>query len=111
MKTVNYEIVQGDTFILTVTYKDDNGDPIDLTGYSATFIVKDVPGGNVTCTTATIGNGITVVPLEGKFTITLSATETKKFTVPKAYYQFQIDSGTEKTTLGAGWYEVTKGSI
>lgn len=111
MKTVNYEIVQGDTFILTVTYKDDLGEPIDLTGYSATFIVKDVPGGNVTCTTATIGSGIAVVPLEGKLTITISATETKKFTVPKAYYQFQIDSGTEKTTLGTGWFEVTKGSI
>jgi hypothetical protein len=96
MKTVNYEIVQGDTFILTVVYKDDTGTVIDLTGYSATFIVKDVPGGEITCTTATIGNGIVATPLQGKLVVTLSATETKKFTVPKAYYQFQIDSGTEK---------------
>jgi len=111
MKTVNYEIVQGDTFILTVVYKDDLGEPINLSGYSATFIVKDVPGGNVTCTTATIGNGIVRTASEGKLVITISSTETKKFTVPKAYYQLQIDSGSEKTTLGNGWFEVTKGSI
>lgn len=111
MQTVNFEIVQNDTFIVNVTYKDPNGVPINLSGYTATFIVKDTPGGSVTCTTAEIGNGITKDDSNGVFTITIAPTETKKFTVPKAYYQFQVDSGSVKTTLLSGAFAVEKGII
>jgi hypothetical protein len=111
MKSVNFKIIQGDTFALTVTYKDPDGVPINLVGYGVTFQVKDQPGGNVICATAIIGDGIQVDEGSGIITITISSDRTKKFTAPKAAYQLQIDSGAEKTTIAYGWFSVEKGVI
>jgi hypothetical protein len=111
MKTVNFQIVQGDTFVLTATYKDNAGNPINLGGYTATFQVKDQPGGNTLCATATVGDGIVIDAPNGLITVTLSPAKTKKFTVPKAAHQLQIDSGSIKTTIITGWFAVEKGVI
>jgi hypothetical protein len=108
MQTVNFEIVQGDTFILNVTYKDPNGVPIDLTSFDGTFEVRDQQGGQVLCTLASINGGEIVVDNAGHLTITIVSTETKKFTVPKAYYQLKLDSGSVKTTILAGWFAVER---
>ena len=111
MKSVNFQIIQGDTFALTVTYKDPESIPINLSGYSVTFQVKDKPGGNIICSTSTIGDGIEVDAPAGVITINVSPDKTKKFTTPKAAYQLQIDSGSEKTTIAYGWFSVEKGVI
>jgi hypothetical protein len=108
MQIVNFEVVQKDTFILNVTYKDPNGTPVDLSTFSATFEVRDQQGGEVLCTLASTSTGTVVMTNLGKITITISSTETKKFTVPKAYYQLKIDSGSVKTTILTGWFAVEK---
>jgi hypothetical protein len=43
------EIHQGVTFMLGLVYKDPNGEPVDLTGYSARMTVRDSEGGKVLC--------------------------------------------------------------
>lgn len=108
MQTVNFEIVQGDTFILNVTYKDPQGVPVDLSTFDATFEVRDTQGGKVLCTLASVQTGEIVVDDQGHLTITISDTETRKFTVPKAYYQLKIDSGSVKTTILIGWFAVER---
>lgn len=90
---------------------DPDSEPIDLTGYSVTFQVKDSEDGKVTCTTATVGSGIELDEPNGRITISIASTETKKFTYPKAYYQLQLNSGTKKTTILSGAIAVQKGVI
>lgn len=111
MESVNFKVIQGDSFVLSVLYKDSNNTPINITGYTAEFQVKDSSSGKIVCATATTTNGIVLDPTNGKFTITLTPAQTEKFTIPRAYYQFQINSGAIKTTISTGWFEVEKGLI
>lgn len=111
MQDTNFKIIQGDTLVLSVTYKDSLGAPINLSGYTAEFQVRDVPGGRTVCATVDNTNGISIDSVNGKVTVTVPADLTKKFTIPKAAYQLQINSGTVKTTLATGWFEVSKGII
>lgn len=109
VKESNFSIVQGDSFALQVLYKDSNGSPINLTGYSATMEVRDRPGGKVICATASIGDGITITSASGgQIDILLSSAKTNTFTVPKAAYQFKISSASTSTTLLYGWFLVEK---
>jgi hypothetical protein len=70
----------GDEEVYTFTYKDSAGDPINVTGYTATatFIVAGV---TVTLTQAA---GVAVGGTDGKFTVTLSEAQTA--TLGDAYF-------------------------
>lgn len=111
MQDTNFKIIQGDTLVLSAIYKDTSGTPIDITNYTAQFQVRDVPGGKIICATLDTTNGIVIDGVNGKVTVTVPADLTEKFTIPKAAYQLQINSGTVKTTLATGWFEVSKGII
>lgn len=122
MQEVNYKVIQGDNFQLSITYNDPEGTPIDLTGYSVLMEVKDRPGGKILSASAryvpadisnpAIEDGITVDPLDGKIDIDLSSTKTKNFNLPKSAYQVQItDLYGTKTTLLNGWFDVQAGVI
>lgn len=111
MQDTNFKIIQGDTLVLTVIYRDSDGQVIPMTGYTAEFQVRDVPGGKTLCATVDTSNGIVIDAPNGKVTVTVSSDLTKKFTIPKAAYQLQVNSGTEKKTLAIGWFEVSKGII
>ena len=113
MQDSNFKVIQGDTLVLTAIYKDNTVEknPINITGYTAEFQVRDVAGGKVICATVDTTNGIVIDGVNGKVTVTVSSDLTKKFTVPKAAYQLQINSGSVKTTLATGWFEVSKGVI
>ena len=122
MQEVNYKVIQGDNFQLSITYNDPEGTPIDLTGYSVLMEVKDRPGGKILSASAryvpadisnpAIEDGITVDALDGKIDIDLSSTKTKNFNLPKSAYQVQItDLYGTKTTLLNGWFDVQAGVI
>ena len=111
MQESNFKIIQGDTLVLTAIYKDSNKAPIDITDYTAEFQVRDMPGGKIICAIVDTANGIVIDGPNGKVITTVSSDLTKKFTSPKAAYQLQINSGTIKTTLATGWFEVQKGII
>jgi hypothetical protein len=111
MQDTNFKIIQGDTLVLTVVYKDSAQNPINITGYTAEFQVRDIPGGKTICATVDTSNGIVIDGVNGKVTVTVSSDLTKKFTVPRSAYQLQINSGSVKTTLATGWFEVQKGII
>jgi hypothetical protein len=113
MQETNFSTIQGDTLILTVVYKDNTPQkaPINLTGYTAEFQVRDQPGGKIVCATVDTTSGIVINGPTGTITVTIPSNLTKKFTVPQASYQLQINSGTVKTTLATGWIKVSKGII
>lgn len=112
-ESINFKVIQGDSFILHATYKDPQGNAIDLSDYDVMFRVRDQFGGKIICATAVKDNGITSEDWEqGSFRIELTPTQTKKFTVPKAAYQLQIISTSGiRTTLSSGIFSVEKGNI
>lgn len=111
-KESNFSIIQGDSFALQVIYKDSNGSPVNLTGYTALLEVRDKPGGKILCASASIGDGITIATAStGTIDILLSKEKTSNFTIPKAAYQFQLNSSSTANTLLYGWFIVEKSVI
>ena len=117
MKEVNYNIIQGDNFQLALTYTDSSGSAINLTGASAYMEVRDKPGGQILCATASgapsaAGDGITFTASAGQININLTSAKTSVFITPRAAYQLQLTSATGiKTTLLTGWFLVNNGVI
>ena len=122
MKDVNYNIIQGDSFQLALTYTNSSGSAINLTGYSALMQIKDQPGGRISCSSAgyipasgSIGaysDGITITSASGLININLTPAKTRLFNFPKSAYQLQITSSSGvNTTLLSGWFNVTAGVI
>jgi hypothetical protein len=115
LKEYNYDVIQGDSFVLYFELTDDQTipQPIDLTGSQLHLEVKDKPGGKVLCATCSVGDGITITDLiHGKFTVNISPTKTRKFVFPKSAFQLQlIDAAGTATTLHKGWFNVDAGVI
>jgi len=107
----NFNIVQGDTFNIRLTYQNSDGTPINLTGYSAFMEVRDKPGGKILCATASVSDGITITSASGIVDVSLTSAKTNVFTTPRAAYQVQIDNGQSKYTLLYGWFNVNAGVI
>ena len=118
MKEVNYNIVQGDSFLLSLTYKDPNGNAIDLTGASALFEVKDMPGGRILCATASglasasVNDGISFTASAGQINLNITPAKTQLFNYPRAAYQLQLTQANGvRSTLLTGWFIVNAGVI
>ena len=101
MEEINFKVIQGDSFIIRVTYKNPNGTPIDLTGYTAKMDVRNEPSGKILCASITDQSGITITPSTGVLDIEFTPAQTRKFTLPSCAYQLQIrsSSGTQTTIL------------
>ena len=118
MKEVNYNIIQGDNFQLSLLYTDSSGSAINLTGASAYMEVRDKPGGSILSCTASglagssTNDGITFTASAGRINLNITSNKTKLFNYPKSAYQLQLtDSGGAKTTLLTGWFNVNAGVI
>lgn len=106
IQEVNYDVVQGDTWAITITDNDSTGALVNFTGYTFLMTVKDKEGGKIICATATLGNGITN-PSTGVIYVELTPTQTLNFTVPKAKYKIQtIDGSGRANTILTGWFNV-----
>lgn len=94
---------------LTVTWTDDDGTAINLTGYTPTFKVYDRRGGN-TVATLTSGSGITVTAGTGQLQIDRSPAQISawKLTSGKGAYDLSLQStsGYSDTVLLKGTIEV-----
>ena len=113
IESVNYDIVQGSTWQLTLTITDSATPPvpIDLTGYNFIMTVRDRDGGSVICATVSLGSGIIVIE-PGTIHIELTPAQTKNFSLPRAAYEIiSIDGSLRRKILGIGWFKVKAGSI
>lgn len=110
MEEVNFKVIQGDTFTITVSYKNPNGTSINLGDFTARMDVRDKPNGKVLCASATETNGgIDINDSAGTITVEFTPAQTKKFTLPSSSYQLKIiDEATGKqTTLLYGHLSVS----
>ena len=108
MEEVNFQVVQGDTFTIRVTYTNPNGTPINLTGFTAKMDVRDQPGGKILCASIASGSGITITGSQGLLDIEFSPAQTRKFTMPSAAYQLKVTSSSgQQTTILRGYFSVS----
>ncbi len=109
----DFYIEQGATFQKIISWKDSNGDPIDLTGFTARMQFRSQISSDTVLMTATTENGKIVLGNGlGTVTITLSATETADFDFACAVYDLELQSsplnGSIVTRLLEGSVNVSK---
>ncbi len=92
--TYNFTIYQGATFTYTLTWKDDAGTPIDITGFTAVLQFRESRDASTTfLTLSTAAGGITLGGAAGTITLAISATDTTAITVTGGVYDLKLTSG------------------
>jgi hypothetical protein len=103
--TYNFNYYRGDTFSLIVRPKDASGDPFDLTGYTASFVIASGRGATASpfyVATATVNTVDDIV------TATISAATGNNLLPTTSWvYDIQITDGTSIYTLLTGTITVT----
>jgi len=101
----SFTIEQGATVDFEISYKDTNGDPIDLTGYQARMQLRPSPGSNTLYLTLSSsldpcgtglnlsGSGGTNPPTSGTIGIYISAISSSLLDFDLASYDLEISSG------------------
>lgn len=106
--TYNLVVDQATTFTFQFQVKTDNV-VWDLTNYTATMTVRPFLGSTTTTLSATTENGMIVLDaLNGRATVTFSATQTN-IKAQSYVYDFVFDSGTEITRILEGQFIVVAG--
>lgn len=96
----NLAIDAGATYQLTVTWNDSNGDPIDLTSYTARMKLKSTYGGDA-LVSLTESDGITLGAALGTIAIVITDTLTATLagtSHTKGVYDLEVESSGGVTT-------------
>lgn len=103
----NFTMDQGATWTLQLVYNDSNGDPVNLTGYTAEMQIRKKFNSDVAVLTLSTSNGgITIVPLTG--TLNLIATDEQAAIEPGFYvYDLELNIGGTRTRLIQGQVTVS----
>jgi hypothetical protein len=85
-----------------------NQTPLNLTGYTGTMTVRPFVGASTTTVVATTANGLMVFDaVNGRVTITISATTTGAIAAGRYSYDLVLDSGATVTRYLEGKFIVT----
>ena len=101
MPAASYDLMieQGATFSQTVTWKDSNNVPVDLTGYTARMQFRPSVNAPTVYFSATSTDGrIVLGGATGAITINISAVETTAFTFVSAVYDLELQSASGVVT-------------
>lgn len=90
--TYNTVIDQGADWFINFTYKQPNGDPVDITGYTAALQIRTSPLARTAVLTLENGNGITITGAEGLLEVHATAAQTAAITNGKYAYDLEITS-------------------
>jgi len=106
--TLNLTFPQGATWSLALTWNDDGGDPINLTGYTARMQVRPSYDASTTVLSLTNGSGLTLGGAAGTVTLRVEAATTTTVSAATYVYDLELQSGGgEVTRLVEGTLEVT----
>ena len=111
MPAGTYNIVAdaGADYLVTVTYEDTGGTPIDLTGYTASMTFAPQFGSSELLLELTSSSGIVITPLAGQLACTMTHVQTTDLWAASpggAWMLDIIDSGGVVTRLLQGAYSV-----
>lgn len=97
-------IEQGSTYSRTLTFKQSNGNAVDLTGFSALMHMrKNVDDSSTLLELSTSNNRIALGGSNGTIAITISATDTASLPAVEGVYDLEINNGSgiiEKVIAG-----------
>lgn len=91
----DFSIEQGSSFKLSLVYKDDNNNPIDLTNWCARLTWKTNTNSTQTFSTENIDYSVYKFMMEaniGKITLLIPATTTNSFSFNTAKYDLELQS-------------------
>jgi hypothetical protein len=103
----NLTHVSGDTFRLQVTWQDNQGDPIDLTSYTAQMQVRDRAGGSVWASSTGGSPSLTLTLGGASGTIDIAGTVAQS-TPAVGYWDLQVTLSGAVTTLVGGNFTVVQ---
>lgn len=98
----NLTIEQGATFKRTFFWRDENGNLINLSGYSARMKIKQDPTQTTSIISLTNGAGITLGGAAGTIEVLIPDADTTGLVAGFYYYDLEVDSGAEVTRLLQG---------
>lgn len=99
-------IEAGATFTLSLTYVDDTGAPVDLTGYTARMQLRAAIGDTTPVIELSTSNGrISIDTASGQITLNISATDTGSLT-GSGVYDPELVNGVTVERLIEGLYTV-----
>lgn len=96
-----YDIIcdQGATFNRVLTWQDSNGDPINLTGYTAKMQIRPEASSSTTTLSLTTENSrISLGGAAGTITLTIAAADTAAVTAGQYVYDLELVSGAGTVT-------------
>lgn len=102
----NITIEKGATYRENVQWLDDNGLPIDLTGYTARMQIRRTYNATILVELTTENSGITITPLTGELDLFISANDTGLFSYGSFIYDLELINGSEVVRLIEGNVEV-----
>lgn len=106
-REINFRAPRNTTFRRVLTLKAD-GVPMDLTGYTATFVVTPTAAGSAAAVSLAAGSGITMGGAAG--TITVVIAKATMATLPVGTYRFRVKliaPDTSDDRVMAGGFTVT----
>lgn len=105
----NWDVDQDTTFTFVVEYKDPDDAVIDLTGSTAKMQVRDATAQKLAFTLTSPSGGITIDGAQGKVTIKMTPTQTKKLFYPKSIYDLIIiDTNSNRIKLLGGYITLNR---
>jgi len=88
----NFEIEEGATFTRTITYTDNADTAIDLAESTVRMQIRDNYGAtNAVISLSTPSTGITLSSETGKFTVTMTATQTESLGIKQGVYDIEVE--------------------
>lgn len=105
--TTNLIIDQGATWEITFTYKNSNGTPINLTGYTAALQLRTSYDASSASLSLSSGSGIVLGGTAGTIAVTATATQTGALTAGEYVYDLEVTASSKVTRLVQGRITVT----
>lgn len=102
----DFSIEQGSSFRMSLVYKDDLGNPIDLTGYCARLTWTTSKGAVQTFSTLNVDYSVYKFSIDaalGKLTLLIPASVTNTFNFETAKYDLELQSN-DDLYIGGGKY-------
>jgi hypothetical protein len=90
--TYDFTIEQGATLIKPIVWKDSDGDPVDLTGYSARMQMRRNYSTPVLLQLTTGAGNLVITPSTGTVTMVFDAALTESITWLRAKYDLELES-------------------
>lgn len=89
----NFEVLQGTSLVKSIVWKDSEGNPVNLTGYSARMQVREtVDSDEVLLELSTVLGNIQLTPLTGKVTLVFSPDDTSGAVWTRGKYDLELTS-------------------